>query len=102
MKPEDAARLIKEEIELLRKQGATDVDIEEPAFMELVYRRAAERSVEQSVDPMGDLEESLKTILEKASPEQLRELAVRVREIGFTGVAYELETRADNQERQGW
>lgn len=105
MKPEYNARLealIKEEVELLKQQGATEADIHEPALLELVTRRVLERHFEQMYDDPVLMRAIAEYVLdEAASPQQLRELAAKAGERGQADLAYDLETLADSVKRQG-
>jgi hypothetical protein len=105
MKPEYLDRLNAwrtEEIDALKAKGATDADLEDPAFASLVFKRLFEKhSDEIRADP--DFAEAVfLKAFDKASPSQLREQAARYRAEGDHHTAYKLEAIADQRERGQW
>jgi hypothetical protein len=88
------------EADKMRAVGATDADIQEDAFIEMVSRNVAN----QTFDELGPDEhkEIWSHFIETASPEQLRNTARNLRAKGEVDTPYDLEHLADLREREGW
>jgi hypothetical protein len=88
------------EADRLRAAGASDADVREDAFIEMVSRKVAD----QTFDELGTDEhrEIWSHFIETASPEQLRNTAKNLRTKGEVDTPYDLERLADLREREGW
>jgi hypothetical protein len=104
LNPEQHAKLnawCEEEIASLKAKGASEADLQEPAFANLVLQRTlGSHSDEIRADP-----EFAKAIFlmahDEVSPEYLRKWAAQEREKGNLDMAYDIEVLADKCERTG-
>jgi len=86
-----------EETAALVSMGATQDDVQEEAFEELLAQRVyARHQAEIKADPKLR-KEIWRAIVEYASPEELREFAASFRAAALHDVAYDLETLADQR-----
>jgi hypothetical protein len=88
------------EAERLRAAGATDADVHEDVFIEMVSRKVAA----QTFDDLGcdERKEIWLHFVQSASPEQLRNTAKNLRAKGEVDTPYDLEHLADLREREDW
>lgn len=87
-----------EETAALVAKGATPDDLREEAFMDLVYERVFARLwAEMGADP-ALRQEAWTTIVDIATPEELREFAAAFRRAALHDAAYDLETLADERQ----
>ena len=88
------------EAERLRAAGATEADVREDVFIEMVSRKVAA----QTFDDLGcdERKEIWLQFVQSASPQQLRITAQNLRGKGEVDVPYDLEHLADLREREGW
>jgi hypothetical protein len=88
------------EAKKMRALGATDADVREDAFIEMVSRKV----VDETFDDLGadERKELWLDFFETASPEQLRHVAKTLRAKGQVNAPYSLEHVADLREREGW
>jgi hypothetical protein len=88
------------EADKLRAAGATDADVQEDLFIDMVSRKVAA----QTFDDLGcdERKEIWFNFVQTASPEQLRNTAKNLRGKGEVDVPYDLEHLADLREREGW
>jgi Mg/Co/Ni transporter MgtE len=91
--------LLVAEAEKMRALGATDADVQEDAFIEMVSRKVAD----ETFDDLGtdERKELWRNFLETASPEHLRHMAKNIRAKGEVNFPYRLEHLADLREREG-
>lgn len=89
-----------EEINALKAKGATDADLQEPAFAILLFQQIAEHHSDQiRADPEFS-EVVFHLFFDKASPAELRKLAAEYRlKERHRHLAYDLEVEADKRER---
>ena len=86
------------EADKLRAAGATDADVQEDVFIDMVSRKVAA----QTFDDLGcdERKEIWLHFVQTASPEQLRSTAKNLRAKGEVDVPYDLEHLADLHERE--
>jgi hypothetical protein len=91
--------LVVAEADKMRAKGASDADVREDAFIEMVSRKVADETFDDlGADERKDL---WRNFLETASPEQLRHMAKNLRAKGEVNAPYSLEHLADLREREG-
>jgi hypothetical protein len=88
----------REEIDELRRQGATDDDIREPAFAKMLSDRVMQRHSDEIDEPL--INALARKGIETATSDQLREVAERYRKGGNNDLAYDFEHFADVRERE--
>lgn len=89
--------LLQAEADKMRAVGATDADISEEAFAEMVSRKVADQTFDE-LRP-DEHKEIWFHFIETASPEQLRNTAKNLRAKGEVDTPYDLEHLADLRER---
>jgi hypothetical protein len=104
LNPEQHAKLsawCDEEIDALKSKGASEADLQEPAFANLVFQRTFTSHFDEIRANPEFAEAIFLTFLGKASPEYLRKWAAEEREKGNLDMAYDIEVIADRSERTG-
>jgi hypothetical protein len=91
--------LISAEADKMRAAGATDADLQEDAFAEIIGEKIAEQTFGELTP--DDLRAVWQNFLETASPEELRHAAKNLRAQGESACLYDLEHLADLREREG-
>jgi hypothetical protein len=89
--------LLLAEADKMRAAGASDADIQEDAFAEMVSRKIAEQTFNELTPDQH--REVWQNFIETASPEALRDAAKALRAKGED--VYDLEHLADLREREG-
>ena len=92
--------LILAEAEKMRAIGATDADIQEDAFADMIGQKIAEQTFGELTP--DDYKVIWQIFIETASPEELRHAANNLRAKGKSDCPYDLEHLADVREREGW
>jgi len=102
LSPEQLAKFnawLSEEINALKAKGASEADLQEPAFANLVIQRIFERHSDEIREDREFGEAIFLMVHDDASPEDLRKWASEERAKGNVNMAYDIEVLADKRER---
>lgn len=93
-------RWIYDQFAALKAKGATEADLQEPAFMQLVAQQITQCHLSEQLETDPELVMAVANLgLKVAGPDQLRALAAKARQKGNNELASDLELLADQKER---